>query len=114
MSLLHWEHLARTPDGALEQFEAWGAEIGALGIDGKLPVVAHDDARMNEAERTWSILQWHGVDVRVLDGGWPSLSVVRTKRRLGLMPSPWVFMTRAMRLWFTTCPRFCSSRVTRR
>ncbi len=58
-----WEGLARTAEGGLQHAEFWAAQIGALGIDG----------RMTEAARAWFILQWHGADARVLDGGWAAL-----------------------------------------
>jgi 3-mercaptopyruvate sulfurtransferase SseA len=32
-------------------------------------VLVHDGGRMTEAAHAWFILQWHGVDARVLDGG---------------------------------------------
>jgi thiosulfate/3-mercaptopyruvate sulfurtransferase len=74
LDIKQWEYLARTAEGALEQIDAWEAQIGGLGIDGRMPVIVYDDGRMTEAARTWFILQWHGVDARVLDGGWPALS----------------------------------------
>lgn len=49
-------------------------KIGKLGIDGRAPVIAYDDGRRTEAARAWFILQWHGVNAKVLDGGWPALS----------------------------------------
>lgn len=68
-----WDRLARTPEGALDRVEVWAAEIGAMGIDGRRPVAVYDDGRMIEAARAGFILQLHGVDARVLDGGWPAL-----------------------------------------
>lgn len=75
-----WEAQARTPAGSLENAEAWEEHIGALGIDGSRAVVVYDDGRMTEAARAWFILQWHGVDVRVLDGGWPALQRAAPER----------------------------------
>ena len=71
LDIRSWEALARSDEGALERTEAWEAAIGALGIDGTREVLVYDDGRMTEAARAWFILQWHGVTVRVLDGGWP-------------------------------------------
>ena len=73
LDIKQWEKLARTADGALERVDVWAAQIGDLGIDGRLPVIVYDDGRMTEAARTWFILQWHGVEARVLDGGWLAL-----------------------------------------
>lgn len=78
LDIKQWEKLARTPEGALENVEVWQAQIGEIGIDGRVPVVVYDDGRMTEAARTWFILQWHGVDARVVDGGW---SVLRGQDR---------------------------------
>lgn len=75
LDIKQWEKLARTAEGALERIDVWEAQIGGLGIDGRVPVIVYDDGRMTEAARTWFILQWHGVDARVLDGGWTSLAV---------------------------------------
>lgn len=73
LDLKQWEQLAKTSEGELDRSEVWRPAIGALGIDGRRTVVVYDDGRMTEAARAWFILQWHGVDVEVLDGGWPAL-----------------------------------------
>ncbi len=73
LDLKQWEKLAKTPQGALERAGVWWPAIAGLGIDGRAAVIVYDDGRMTEAARTWFILQWHGVDVQVLDGGWPAL-----------------------------------------
>lgn len=50
---------------------SWSKRIGALGIDGKKPVVLYDDASGNDAARVWFILRYFGVkDVRLLNGFW--------------------------------------------
>jgi thiosulfate/3-mercaptopyruvate sulfurtransferase len=73
LDVKRWERLARTAEGSLEHAGVWADEIGRLGIDGCRPVVVLDDGRMTEAARAWFILQWRGVDARVLDGGWRAL-----------------------------------------
>jgi thiosulfate/3-mercaptopyruvate sulfurtransferase len=72
LDIRQWETLAKSPEGALDRTEVWERAIGALGIDGSQPVAVYDDGRMTEAARAWFILQWHGVTVQVLDGGWPA------------------------------------------
>lgn len=74
LNIRQWEHLARTEEGHLDRLDVWASQIGALGIDGRVPVIVYDDGRMTEAARAWFILQWHGVEVKVLDGGWPALN----------------------------------------
>jgi thiosulfate/3-mercaptopyruvate sulfurtransferase len=76
LDLKQWEQLAKTAGGELHRSDVWWPAIGALGIDGRKTVVVYDDGRMTEAARAWFILQWHGVDALVLDGGWPA--VLRT------------------------------------
>jgi thiosulfate/3-mercaptopyruvate sulfurtransferase len=49
----------------------WSKRIGAVGIDGKKPVVIYDDDRSRTAARMWWVLRYWGVgDVRILNGGW--------------------------------------------
>lgn len=50
---------------------AWSERIGALGIDGKKPIVIYDNASGNDAARVWFILRYFGApDVRLLNGFW--------------------------------------------
>ncbi len=74
LDVKHWESLARTPGHSLDQAVEWEREFGRLGIDGSTPVLIYDDGRMTEAARVWFILQLHGVDAHVIDGGWKSLA----------------------------------------
>lgn len=73
LDVKHWETLARNPSHALDQRDQWVREFGRVGIDGTVPVLICDDGRMTEAARVWFILQLHGVDARVVDGGWNAL-----------------------------------------
>jgi len=73
LDLGRWRRLAETADGAIDNHALWHAEIGALGIFEGHPVVVYDDGGMTDAARAWYILQWHGVPVQVIDGGWPAL-----------------------------------------
>ena len=76
LDVRHWETLARSPSHALDQVAEWEREFGSLGIDGSAPVLIYDDGRMTEAARVWFILQLHGADARVIDGGWNALARV--------------------------------------
>lgn len=76
LDIKRWEQLAKTPEGDLEQAQVWAEQFGALGIDGRRAVAVYDDGRMTDAARAWFVLQWHGVDAYVVDGGWPALQRV--------------------------------------
>lgn len=90
LDIKRWERLARSAEGGLERADVWADEFGRLGIDGKRPVVVLDDGRMTEAARAWFILQLHGVDARVLDGGWSALCALRhfVAERAPTLPTP--------------------------
>ena len=82
LDIKRWESLAKSPESSLHHAKAWEPAIGTLGIDGAQEVLVYDDGRMTEAARAWFILQWYGVAVRVLDGGWPA-----ALRQPGFTPS---------------------------
>jgi thiosulfate/3-mercaptopyruvate sulfurtransferase len=49
---------------------AWAERLGAVGIDGKTPVVIYDNNNFLDAARMWYILRFWGIDdVRLLNGG---------------------------------------------
>lgn len=73
LDVKRWEALARSPDHGLDRAAAWEREFSRLGVDAAKPLLIYDDGRMTEAARVWFILQLHGVDARVIDGGWKSL-----------------------------------------
>jgi thiosulfate/3-mercaptopyruvate sulfurtransferase len=67
LNLAAWSKAVNSDDSR----EGWVKRVGALGIDGKRPVIVYDDDRSREASRVWWILRYRGVpDVRVLNGGW--------------------------------------------
>ncbi len=68
-----WEPKARSSATAFDDTPYWQREIAALGIGGADQVVVYDDGRMIEASRAWLILQYLGVDARILNGGWPAI-----------------------------------------
>ncbi|MCL2652377.1 MAG: rhodanese-like domain-containing protein [Propionibacteriaceae bacterium] len=47
--------------------------LGQLGIDPARPIVVYDEPGTSAAARAWWVLRWAGLDVRVLDGGWPAV-----------------------------------------
>jgi thiosulfate/3-mercaptopyruvate sulfurtransferase len=49
---------------------AWANRLGAVGIEGKTPVVIYDNNNFLDAARMWYILRFWGIDdVRLLNGG---------------------------------------------
>ena len=69
---------AREPDGRggrhpMPPPEEMARRFGALGIDGRVQVVAYDDQSGHYAARLWWMLRYLGHEaVAVLDGGWPA------------------------------------------
>lgn len=73
----------------LDHATQWRQRIGALGIDGRTPVIVYDDGRMTEAARVWFILQHFGVaDVSVVDGGYPALTSLTGTPRVAIAQTP--------------------------
>ncbi len=72
--LERWEPKARPGATAFDDTHYWQREIAALGIGPGDLVLIYDDGRMIEASRAWLILQYFGVDARILNGGWPALT----------------------------------------
>ena len=67
LDLAAWSKAVTSDDSR----DGWSARVGALGIDGKSPVVVYDDERSRDASRVWWILRYWGVpEARVLNGGW--------------------------------------------
>ena len=65
--LVAWDKLMQSD----AEPKGWAGRIGALGIDGKKPVVVYSDSKSRDAARAWWILRQQGVpDVRLLDGDW--------------------------------------------
>lgn len=68
-----WEAAAKAGETSFENVAYWEHAIAALGLDGRTTAVVYDDGRMTEAARVWFILQYFGVDARILNGGWPAI-----------------------------------------
>ncbi len=74
VSAADWDRAAKSADSGLENAAYWAGIIGALGIGSTTRVAVHDDGRLTDATRIWFFLQHFGVDVRVIDGGWPLIA----------------------------------------
>jgi thiosulfate/3-mercaptopyruvate sulfurtransferase len=68
-----WEAAAKSGETSFENIGYWKTAIGALGVDGSVPVIVYDDGRMTEAARVWFILQYFGATALILNGGWPAI-----------------------------------------
>jgi thiosulfate/3-mercaptopyruvate sulfurtransferase len=65
-----WDRAARDPAIGFGALDWWVTSIGALGLRPQRNVIiVYDDGRMTEAARVWFILQYFGLDARVLNGG---------------------------------------------
>lgn len=84
-----WHTLLHRLGFDLQQAAHWHHEIGAQGIDGRRQVVVLDDGHLADAARAWFILQWHGVSVQVLEGGWSAVLALglRSERGDNLAPA---------------------------
>jgi thiosulfate/3-mercaptopyruvate sulfurtransferase len=70
-----WQNESLAADTGIDHRARWCDRIGALGINGRQPVILYDDGRMTEAARLWFIFQHFNVpDVVVLNGGYPALA----------------------------------------
>jgi len=48
------------------------AGLGEAGLETDRPIIVYDVPGTSAASRAWWVLRWAGLDVRVLDGGWPA------------------------------------------
>jgi thiosulfate/3-mercaptopyruvate sulfurtransferase len=74
--------------------ERFAKRLGALGIDGRTPVVAYDDASGSIAARLWWLLHTLGEPVAVLDGGLPAWTGPLSRAEPDIRP-----VHRAIRPW---------------
>jgi len=56
----------------LPSLERLADGLGALGVDPHRPIVVYDRPGSFAAGRAWWVLRWAGLDVKLLDGGWPA------------------------------------------
>ncbi|GHD57492.1 sulfurtransferase [Jeongeupia chitinilytica] len=68
-----WRVLAKAAETGLEDSAGWLARFAGMGIDRTTQVAIYDDGTMTEAARAWFILQYFGINARVVNGGWPFL-----------------------------------------
>lgn len=72
-----WRRLSFTEGSGPEAEPAWYERIGALGIDGRTPVLVYDGGEMKRAARIWFLLRHFGSPASVVNGGWPLLVAAR-------------------------------------
>jgi thiosulfate/3-mercaptopyruvate sulfurtransferase len=58
----------------VRQTAYWDNALSALGLDPTVTAVAYDSGGMTNAARVWFILQYYGLKVVILNGGWPALA----------------------------------------
>ncbi len=76
--------LASRHQAQLDDRHAWSARIGALGIDGKRPVLVYDDGELKFASRVRYLLGHFGVlEALLVNGGWQALAALKLKTQSG-------------------------------
>ncbi|HEX4303372.1 MAG TPA: rhodanese-like domain-containing protein [Rhizomicrobium sp.] len=91
----------------LDDLHAWGARIGALGIDGKRPVLVYDDGELKFASRVRYLLGHFGVkEALLVNGGWQALAALKLKFQSGpSAPVPASFAAHIVEPPIPTAPR---------
>ena len=69
-----WDKAAKAADIGFNKTAYWGDALGSLGVDRSVVAVVYDGGRMTDAARVWFMLQYFGLNARILNGGWPVLS----------------------------------------
>src|SRR6266851_7120205 len=69
-----WDAAAKAADTGFAKTAYWDNALGALGVDPTVTAVAYDSGGMTNAARVWFILQYYGLKVVILSGGWPALA----------------------------------------
>ena len=69
-----WDTAAKTADVGFNKTAYWDEALGSLGVDPSAVAVTYDGGQMTNAARVWFILQYFGIKVVILNGGWPALS----------------------------------------
>lgn len=81
-----WIAAAKDEATFFDNLSFWQQALDDLGLDKETPAVVYDDGRMVEAARVWFVLQYFGVNVYLLDGGWPALAEGDTSGAVGRQP----------------------------
>lgn len=71
-----WIDHAKRSQSGLDDLSFWHRELEALGVGPDAVSVILDDGRMTEAARVWFILQYFGLPVAVLNGGFAALAAI--------------------------------------
>jgi thiosulfate/3-mercaptopyruvate sulfurtransferase len=69
-----WDAAAKAADTGFNKTAYWDEALKSLGVGGSATAVAYDGGGMTNAARVWFILQYSGIKVVILNGGWPALS----------------------------------------
>ena len=69
-----WDKAAKTAGIGFGDTGFWNEALSALGLDPSTIAVAYDSGAMTNAARIWFVLQYYGLDCRIVNGGWPALA----------------------------------------
>lgn len=78
-----WTWAARNMGTGLDNLDFWQAQIDELGVGEGDNIAVFDDGRLNDAARVWFILQYFGLNVRLVNAAASEL------RRVQLPRVPW-------------------------
>jgi len=71
-----WDKAAKASDIGFGRSAFWDEALGVLGIGPSTTAIAYDTGAMTNAARVWFILQYFGLNCRILNGGWPALAAM--------------------------------------
>jgi thiosulfate/3-mercaptopyruvate sulfurtransferase len=72
----------------LDDLAQWSALFGALGIDGRRPVLVYDNGDLKFASRVRYLLGHFGTPATLINGGWPALAALVRAGKLTAQAGP--------------------------